>query len=363
MYWFGAPGPGLDPGTTYYWRIDEVEADGVTTHPGDVWYFTAASYIASEPSPADGAKWVDIDADLSWTPGAGAVTHDVYFGTVDPPPLVKAKHPDPTYDPGTLAKDTTYYWRIDERNGTVYTGDVWSFKTLPDIPISDPNLVAWWKLDEGQGTTVLDWSGHEHNGTLLNGPQWVAGYDGSALELDGADDYVDFGNPPDLPSGTSARSICGWARTDTVASGYRWIAAYGSPIVSQAFFIGMLGSDLVGGGYGLDDVVAPGFWQVDEWHHICLTYDGATARLYTDGIQVGSAAKSWNLVLSRVHIGRQVNTAAEFWDGLVDDVRIYKKALTLAEIKQAMRGDPTLAWNPNPANGSTPDIEHAEPVT
>ncbi|KPL24302.1 MAG: hypothetical protein AMJ75_03995, partial [Phycisphaerae bacterium SM1_79] len=54
MYWFGAPGPGLDPGTTYYWKIDEVEVDGVTTHPGDVWHFTAASYTASEPSPADG---------------------------------------------------------------------------------------------------------------------------------------------------------------------------------------------------------------------------------------------------------------------------------------------------------------------
>jgi len=37
----GSPYPdGLVPGTTYYWRIDEVEADGTTVHKGDVWNFT-----------------------------------------------------------------------------------------------------------------------------------------------------------------------------------------------------------------------------------------------------------------------------------------------------------------------------------
>ena len=28
---------GLIPGATYYWRVDEVEADGTTIHTGDVW--------------------------------------------------------------------------------------------------------------------------------------------------------------------------------------------------------------------------------------------------------------------------------------------------------------------------------------
>jgi len=370
MYWHLQP---LIPGTTYYWRIDEVEADGTTTHTGDVWSFTAAGLTAYNPDPPDGARYVATDKVLSWSAGSTAITHDVYFG-IDETAVTngtggtsKGNQADPPYDPGVLAKDSTYYWRIDEvelNTTTKHTGEVWRFKTRSDIPISDPNLVAWWKLDEGQGTAVLDWSGHGHHGTLLNGPQWVVGVDGGALELDGSDDYVDFGNPSDLPSGTSARSMCGWGKTDSVA-GYRWIAAYGSPATSQAFFIGMFDADLIGGGYGGSavDVSMAGYWQVGEWHHICVTYDGSMARLYADGFQVDSAAKTWNLVLSRVHIGRQVNTAAEFWNGQIDDVRIYKKALTLAEIKQAMRGDPLLAWNANPANGSTPDIEHAEPIT
>jgi hypothetical protein len=40
----GSPYPdGLAPGTTYYWRVDEVEADGVTRHRGDVWSFLVPS--------------------------------------------------------------------------------------------------------------------------------------------------------------------------------------------------------------------------------------------------------------------------------------------------------------------------------
>ena len=360
----GYPYPdGLVPGTTYYWRIDEVnDLDPNSPWKGDVWSFTVPSKTAYNPNPPDGAEFINPDTILSWTAGFEAKIHTVFFGDNfdDVSNTTEGMSPGTfTYDPGTLEYDKSYYWRIDEFDGsTTYKGNIWSFKTLPDIPISDPNLVCWWKLDEGQGTTVVDWSGHKNDGTLINGPKWVTGYDEGALELDGSDDYINFSNTSNLPAGNSARSMCGWAKTDTVAAGWRWTAAYGSPGTSQAMFIGMNGDALYGGGYG-DDVFINGFWEVDVWHHICLTYDGTTARLYADGIEVAAEAKSWDLVLSRAHIGRQVNDAVEFWDGLVDDVRIYDRVLTSEEIKQAMRGDTTLAWDPSPADGSIPDIHVA----
>ena len=129
---------GLAPGTTYYWRIDEVEADGTTIHTGDVWSFTAAPLTAYDPDPADGAKWVDTEADLSWASGATAIFHDVYFGTNQTDvadgtgDTFKGKQPMTNYDPGTLAAGTTYYWRVDEydQDDTKYPGEVWSFTTL-----------------------------------------------------------------------------------------------------------------------------------------------------------------------------------------------------------------------------------------
>ncbi|MHC4111997.1 MAG: LamG-like jellyroll fold domain-containing protein, partial [Planctomycetota bacterium] len=216
----------------------------------------------------------------------------------------------------------------------------------------DPTLVGWWRLDEDSGITATDSSSNGIDGTLIGGPVWVPGQIGGALQFDGSDDYVDFGNPPGFPAGISARSMCGWGKTDTLADGWRWIAAYGSPATSQAMFIGINGDDLFGGGYG-DDVQLNDFWGVGVWHHICLTYDGTTARLYADGIEVASAAKNWNLILSRAHLGRQVNDIAEFWDGLIDDVRIYSKVLSQAEIEAIMLGEGNYeARDPDPADGA-----------
>jgi hypothetical protein len=364
----GYPYPdGLIPGTTYYWRIDEInDLDPNSPWKGDVWSFTVPSKTAYNPNPPDGAEYINPDTILSWTAGFEAKLHTVFFGDNfdDVNNATEGFSPGTfTYDPGTLEYDKSYYWRVDEYDGsTIHKGNIWSFKTLPDIPVSDPNIVAWWKLDEGQGTTVVDWSGHKNDGTLINGPKWVTGQDEGAVELDGSDDYINFGNTSNLPAGNSARSMCGWGKTDTIAAGWRWIAAYGSPGTSQAMFIGINGNSLYGGGYG-DDVFMDGLWEVGVWHHICLTYDGTTARLYADAVEVAAEPKSWDLVLGRACIGRQVNDLVEFWDGLVDDVRIYNKVLTTEEIQQAMRGDTSLAWEPSPADGSIPDIYAAMPLS
>jgi hypothetical protein len=84
---------------------------------------------ASNPNPYDGATGVGTTADLSWTADPGATSHDVYFGTSSPPPFIQNQAAT-TFDPGTMAYSTTYYWRIDEVGayGTI-TGAVWSFRT------------------------------------------------------------------------------------------------------------------------------------------------------------------------------------------------------------------------------------------
>jgi hypothetical protein len=58
-----------------------------------------------------------------------------------------------------------------------------------------------------------------------------------------------------------------------------------------------------------------------------------------------------------VAIGGREN-AGSMWGGMLDDVRIYNRALTASEISVVMTGDPNLARDPVPANGSAPDVEH-----
>ena len=127
-----------DPGNlangTYYWRIDEINADGTT--PGPVWSFSVGPPAkAFRPMPWNGMSAVATNVGIiKWVAGASATpsSHDVYFGTDSTPDATEfiGNQSGTTHNPGTLIPGTTYYWRIDEVNaqGTT-TGDVWSFTT------------------------------------------------------------------------------------------------------------------------------------------------------------------------------------------------------------------------------------------
>ena len=219
----------------------------------------------------------------------------------------------------------------DGAQGIVYVDDIRLYpRAVEYITPTEPDtasLVARYALDGNPN----DSSGNGYNGTEVNGPTYVAGMDGQAMKFDGVDDYVDLGNPTDWPAGTAPRTMSLWARTNSVEAGYRFAVAYGTAGTSLAMFIGINGTTLYGGGYG-DDVTVADFWVQGEWHHLALTYDGITARLYADGVEAASAAKTWNLTLSRAHIGQQINDLYEFWNGTVDEVRIYRAALSAAEV-------------------------------
>jgi hypothetical protein len=134
---------GLVAGTTYYWRIDEVnEAEPNSPWKGDVWSFTVPPKTAYSPVPADGDEFIDLNVQLSWTAGFGAKVHYIVFGK-DFDEVSNAAMGVPngttTYKPGPLRLAKTYYWRVDEFDGaTTYKGDVWSFTTEGAVTGSNP---------------------------------------------------------------------------------------------------------------------------------------------------------------------------------------------------------------------------------
>ncbi len=140
MYWYPQP---LTPGATYYWRVDEIEADGVTVHTGDVWNFTIQALTAYHPDPADGATDVAPAPMLVWLPGQAVMQHHLYFSDSQEAvrqgsaPADKGELKDATFAPGELQTLATYYWRVDEvvAGGSSRPGAVWSFTTC--LPVED----------------------------------------------------------------------------------------------------------------------------------------------------------------------------------------------------------------------------------
>ncbi|HON64888.1 MAG TPA: hypothetical protein PLS23_00225 [Phycisphaerae bacterium] len=99
--------------------------------PGDAALYVSRTVPApaSGPFPVPGAVGVSLNVQLSWTAGAGASEHEVYFGTI-PPGEPRGRRSTTLFNPGTLLPRTTYYWRIDEVNEQGITpGAVWSFTT------------------------------------------------------------------------------------------------------------------------------------------------------------------------------------------------------------------------------------------
>ena len=156
----GFPYPdGLIPGTTYYWRIDEVNAPpDETVYKGKVWSFSIPPKTAYNPDPADGAEFVESGAAFSWTSGFGAKLHTVYMGTsFDEINAAAGGAPQgpATYSPSALELEKVYYWRIDEFDAIeTHKGDIWSFTTPGAVGNPQPANSAV----DVQMTTTLSWT-------------------------------------------------------------------------------------------------------------------------------------------------------------------------------------------------------------
>ncbi len=380
----GFPYPdGLVGGRTYYWRVDEInEAEADSPWTGDIWSFTLPVETARDPMPADGAAYVDLEADLSWGVGLNAIEHTVYFGT-DRDVVASATEgfssDQTSYDPGTLAYGTTYYWRVDEFDGdSTHKGDIWSFTAVPDIPVDDPNLLLWWKFDETAGDLTPDLSGHSRHG-IVNGATFTeVGHVRGALDFGGDGDHVLYSDGSFL-NGRSALTVSVWIKSSASGS-------------DSGFFIGLdpSGSDDNGMRYdatgnngggsnvlkmsvmsdgGNQQLESSSGLQTTLWQHCAMVWSaGQDIKFYVNGVLdipsanspgSGTVTSDFNKVIVGKG-GKDQGPAG--WDGLIDDFRIYDRALGAEEIQLVMRGELDLAWKPEPTDGQVMQITEATAV-
>ena len=219
------------------------------------------------------------------------------------------------------------------------------YKTDPTVP--DPTvppvigLVAAYTFEEGSGTTVTDVSGMGNHGTLSGATWTTSGRYGKALSFDGVNDWVTIPAAASLNL-TTGMTLEAWVYPTTTLTNWRAVLVKeGSGhapyylYASSSYANRPAGGGFIGGGYrelsGETTLVA------QTWTHLALTYDGATQRLYVNGLQVASRAQSGAMAVSTgaLRIGGD-SLWGDYFQGRLDEVRIYNRALTASQIQTDM---------------------------
>ena len=213
----------------------------------------------------------------------------------------------------------------------------------PLYPSLWKGCVGAWNPGLGpSGLTLRDWSGFGNNGTLTNGPFWVASQGRYAMNFDGVDDFANLGS-------SSAINL----KSDMTFSG--WFKANGDYTTQQAFIansqVGTTANYAVTfafsdnkfefwNGAGGPNITSVRSISDNFWHYYAATRSGATGawnlNLYIDGVLDKTGTASVNPsggTTDIVSIGRFGGFSGYYLKGQLDDVRIYNRALSPQEIR------------------------------
>lgn len=196
--------------------------------------------------------------------------------------------------------------------------------------------VGYWRLNET--STATDSTGVNH-GTYQGGVQGAvsgATADGdAAVLLDGVDDHVSIPDSVSL-SPTVAVSIEAWIYLDTYGAAGR-TARVVTKKASYGLFVTTANSSTAYVEMGVFrpaylSASSPATLQLSRWYHVVGAYDGATARIYVDGVQAGIGSGTGRIVdnANPVTIGGPAGDLP--FPGRIDEAAIYPAALTAAQV-------------------------------
>lgn len=226
-------------------------------------------------------------------------------------------------------------------------------KKTTNVSSEDPtaeNLVGYWTLDDGSGTTALDSSGNANTLTMTGSPSWVTGNIGSsALDFSGSGQYLSVADPSsgvlDFVDGSDF-TITGWFNRDTAAADHTIVAKKNDQTTSAGYVVWIdnngstdyLSAEISD---GTDTYSAVGTTNLSTtgWHHFAIVWDDSNGLyIYLDGKLDGSTTSSTTSINSLANalafrIGAESDAGVPF-DGKIDDIKVYNRALSVDEVSK-----------------------------
>ncbi len=140
-------------------------------------------------------------------------------------------------------------------------------------------------------------------------------------------------------AGVGAYTFELWARPTTVDGVYRFLVSQEETVAGEREGTGVwlskagLGFERWSDGVSSSITYAAGL-PTDTWSYVVASYDGATMRLFVDGVQVGSRASAAPLssVSAPTAVGAGAGAQSGFFAGDLADVAIYPDAVARAHV-------------------------------
>gem|GEM_PF-6296083 len=211
-------------------------------------------------------------------------------------------------------------------------------------------LTAYYKFDEGTGTTTTDSSGNGNNGTLLpappNGPTWqtTGGCpSGNCIGFDGVNDYIQVGDSDSLDL-TNEFTIVLWMKPGNLTQTNKYILSKLGPGDNTYAIIWEYLNDNIefySSSYTGSNPRTGSNIPITNtnWHHIVYTYNGSIWAGYRGGENIFSLSRTFSLTTStgNLFLGHfeGVSTCGGSscgFNGITDEAKIYNRALTAGEI-------------------------------
>jgi lysophospholipase L1-like esterase len=170
--------------------------------------------------------------------------------------------------------------------------------------------------------------------TLINTPSWSSNIPSvlsgvSSLTFNGTSQYgtsSDIG----LPIGNNSFSVSWWQNSSDSSGAFGAAWSWGAS--GNAVIGGMYQNKLVI--HDADGLVLESPASVNDgaWHHMCVTYDGTTIRLYLDGTQVATQVYALSTVRNgNFRIASSIGVG-NYFNGSLTDTRVYGTALSAGDV-------------------------------